>query len=107
MCDEQKIQVVEERAERVGSEATDFRGSENDFRGSENDFRVSGLDAELRSLALLEDLKTYVESQYLPMCEQMTSFDVQEFFFPSLVKTRRIVLLDNEDSDETETCLDD
>ena len=100
MCDEQKIQVVEERAERVGSEATDFRGSENDFR-------VSGLDAELRSLALLEDLKTYVESQYLPMCEQMTSFDVQEFFFPSLVKTRRIVLLDNEDSDETETCLDD
>ena len=100
MCDEQKVNVRGEvMPENVGSEATEFRGAENEFR-------VSGLDSELRSLALLEDLQNYVESQYLPMCEHMTSFDVQEFFFPSLVKIKRAVPLD-EDSDEEETSSDE
>lgn len=96
MCDEQKVQVSEGQVEQVvASEKT-------------TDFRVSGLDAELRSLALLEDLKTYVESQYLPMCEHLTSFDVQEFFFPSLVKVKRIVPIDDDDSnDEMESGLED
>jgi hypothetical protein len=89
MCDEQKVTVEQVRNETTG------------------EFRVSGLDAELRSLALLEDLKTYVESQYLPMCEHMTSFDVQEFFFPSLVKVKKIVPLDDEDSDEAEISSED
>ena len=89
MCDEQKVTVEQVRNETTG------------------EFRVSGLDAELRSLALLEDLKTYVESQYLPMCEHMTSFDVQELFFPSLVKVKKIVPLDDEDSDEAEISSED